>query len=108
MLPALRRMKGTTITGWLNSDQLVFAYFWPPGTEGVVREFLRTKYDPHTMPVLLTTSAHDGPIHLLGWDNADDEPGLLEVARGWPLTEDERAWVEVATAALVERDDEGH
>ena len=107
MLPAFRGMKGA-ITGWLDSNQLVFAYFWPPGTEDVVREFLRTKYDPHTMPVLLTTCADDGSIHLLGWDSADDEPGLLEVARGWPLTDDERAWVEAATAALVARDDEGH
>ena len=107
MLPVFRGIKGAPITGWLDSDRLVFAYFWPPGTEDVVREFLRTKYDPHTMPVLLTTSADDGSIQLLGWDNADDEPGLLEAARGWPLTDDERAWVEVATAAaLDDRHDE--
>ena len=92
--------------GWLDPDQLVFAYFWPPGTEDSVRDFLRTKYDQRTMPVLLTTSTEDGSIHLLGWDNADDEPGLLEAARGWPLTDDERAWVEVATAAQTKRDHE--
>jgi hypothetical protein len=82
----------------LSINQLKFAGYWPPGTEEMVREWLKTKYNPATMPPLEVAEVN-GEYHLLGWKA---EPGLLEVVRGYPLTDDERAWSE-AWSALQEK-----
>ena len=85
-------MKGRE--GQLRLDQLTFEGYWPEGSPEVVREFLRTQYNPATMPQLHVALV-DGKYHLLGWRQKPGQPGLLEAARGWALTADEARWVEV-------------
>lgn len=80
----------------LHIDKLVFPKFWPEGSPAQVRLFLQTQYDPAIHPPLHVNLV-DGQYMLLGWkpENLDDI-GLLEAARGYPLTEEEeaaaRAW----------------
>ena len=73
-------------------DDLVFGDYWPPGSPDLVREFLRTEYDPETMPPLIISRTPEGEFRLIGWEPEPDGPGLLEAARGWALTENEEAW----------------
>jgi len=74
-----------------------FPGFWPPGAEPVVREFLKTRYDPKTMPQL-HVNVVGGVYDLIGWKQSDHPEGigLLEAARGFPLTDTEervtRCW----------------
>jgi len=79
-------------------DQLQFGDYWPPGSPEIVREFLIRNYDPETMPKLhvATLEGKEG-YWLIGWDS---EPGLLEAARGYPLTENEERWARMDTSAF--------
>ena len=80
--------------GEFSLEQLTFGDYWPPGTPDLVRAFLKTKYDPETMPALHVAAAADGTFRVLGWSNEHGEPSLLEASRGWALTENEAAWAE--------------
>lgn len=73
-------------------DALQFDSYWPAGSPELVRAFLKTQYDPETMPPL-HASFRDGSYWLIGWQPPEGCPGLLEAARGWGLTQDEEEWV---------------
>ncbi len=73
-------------------DDLNFGDYWPPSSQNLIREFLRTEYDPEMMPALSVNRRDDGTLWLLGWEAPEEEPSLLDAARGWALTESEEAW----------------
>lgn len=87
----------------LTRDQIIeqaeFGDYWPAGTPELVREFLRNEYDGETMPPL-SLAETDGVLYLLGWDARLHPEGksLLDVVRGYGLTDDEREWIFIDTA----------
>jgi hypothetical protein len=83
----------------INLDDLEFGPYWPKGSPELVREYLRREYDPTTMPPL-TVNRRDGKLWLLGWAN-EDSSGLLEAARAWGFTTDEKKWVEISARVGV-------
>lgn len=89
-------------TEHLRLDQLTFGDYWPPGTPDMVRAFLKRKVENgETFPGLRIAEV-DGDYHVIGWKNKPDEPGLLEAARGWALTDSEEAWVRFITGGGAE------
>jgi hypothetical protein len=97
---SLRMGQPTEWTSDLGIDRITFPGYWPPGTPEVVREFLRTRYDPQTMPPLQVNLTKDGEYHLMGWQPGPDGIGLLEAARGYGLTEEESFYATVIWPAV--------
>lgn len=83
--------------GMLRLADLTFGDYWPPGTPDLVRAFLKEKIESGESFPELRVAEVNGEYHLFGWENKPGEPGLLEAARGWALTENEERWVRFLT-----------
>jgi hypothetical protein len=86
----------------LRLDDLLFADYWPAGSPELVLHFLKTQYDPRTMPRIAVNQDEEGNYWLIGWQAADHPEGigLLEAARGWGLTSEEKRWADLSVALL--------